>query len=475
MLLFATCGFLPTPYDLQNIQCDGIELRLDLFHETDLEKLPSFLSTSAIPVMLTIRHKDHGGMFSGSKAEIFALLVQFVHLHPAWIDVEWETPNDFRKKLLAISPKLKLLSSFHDIESTPKDIDLLFSRMQKNFAHSYKIASFARSTLDALRLLLFAKKCVNHSVTCMGMGAHGCITRILSPVVGNAFCFAPLSLEKATAKGQISIQELVDRYRIHRLNSLTHMCALIGHPVEKSLGDILHNRFFVEQNINAVYVKCDLLEEELPSALQMMKDLSFRGLSVTMPLKIAILPLLDELTFRAKQAHAVNTIFFFNEKSIGDNTDGLGALAAISKHMNPQHKRVVLLGAGGVAHAIADVLSRAGAFIEVRNHNLDKAQILAKRVGGCAGAFSECHHDYDLLINCLPDTVDVPEEWLAENKYVMDCTYVPKETLFLARAVQKGCKPIYGYEMFLQQALLQERRWFSDVQPHFLSESLFRP
>lgn len=457
-LLFATCPFLPSVKDPLLASCDGVELRLDMFDRFDFVELQHFIRSCPIPVMLTLRRKREGGAFEGSEGERLHLIRRLAHLHPAWIDLESDIRPAFQQELRAHCPRTQFLSSYHNVRATPRSLADLFAHLRATGADAYKIATYAQSSLDALRLLTFARAQRGAPLTCLGMGPHGQLTRILSPVVGNAMCFAPLAPDHATAEGQIPLGELLSVYRMRTLNRHTQICGLMGHPVDESLGHVVHNASFAAHGINAVYAKMDVLPDTLPEALSAVKQLSFTGLSVTMPLKVAICPLVDHLAPDAERVRAVNTLCISHGKSYGYNTDGFGALCAIADSVDPMGKRAVLLGTGGVARAIAHALASAGARIEVCGRNEEKARLLAAAVGG--QAVQEVHDGYDILVNCLPKIADRGEEWIALGKCVMDCVYTPKETQFLKRAAQKQCRAISGYDMFLHQALAQERLWF---------------
>src|SRR5579871_3155180 len=136
---------------------DGVELRLDHFEKIDLPALKAFLKACRLPVMFTVRRKDQGGVFQGAENERLAILESLCALQPAYLDLEYDVPQEFRKKLFETFPKVSFLSSYHDFSQTPSDLESLFKKIRIPYAHIFKMAFTAKSTLDALRLLEFIR------------------------------------------------------------------------------------------------------------------------------------------------------------------------------------------------------------------------------------------------------------------------------------------------------------------------------
>jgi 3-dehydroquinate dehydratase/shikimate dehydrogenase len=271
----------------------------------------------------------------------------------------------------------------------------------------------------------------------ISMGDYGQPGRILAPILGSPITYACIDENLKTAPGQLSVEALKDL----SLNENTAIYGLIGDPVDKSIGDKTHNFCFRSSGIEAVYVKMKVKETELGEFLKLARKLPFRGLSVTMPLKKSILSYLDEIDPKARQIGAVNTLVFENGKIIGYNTDGVGALRAIKRSVKGE--KIAILGTGGAAQSIAYEARLQGAQV-----------VLLKR--------NEYETEYDILINCTPALSPIDPAYILPKSLVMDITTNPKETLFLRHALEKGCKVIYGYQMFIEQALGQFDLWFKD-------------
>lgn len=444
---------------------DGIELRLDHFEKIDFDALKNFLKTCGVPVLFTVRRNDQGGTFRGTEIERLALIESLCALQPAYLDLEFDVPQDFRKKLFETHPKVSFLSSYHDFSQTPQDIESVFNKIKTPYAHIYKMAFAAKSCIDSLRFLEFMQSHKGkEKIIGSCMEEDGKMTRILAPILGSFLSYATILEGLSTAPGQMTAKELQEIYRFRQLNHQTQIYAVIGDPIDKSLGHLIHNAVFDDAKINAVYLRIRVKPQELSAFIALILKLPFKGLSITMPHKEAIMPLLSETSIETRVIGACNTTQIKNGTMIGYNTDGIGALNAIERHGLVFGKHIVFIGAGGAAKALIFEAAQRGAFVSVVNRTPEKAIEIAKIVKGRGGGFDLlpeiCKQGYDVIIHCTPESDLVEEKWILPEKIAMDIVYVPKNTPFLVKASQKKCKIVYGYEMFIGQALEQERIWF---------------
>ena len=329
-----------------------IEFRLDLMEKMDLPHLSKLKKESQLPVIFTLRKKSHGGKFEGSEREREEMLLEWMTLKPDYIDLEYD--SEFAG---AIDPSIAIISSYHNFEKTPEDLEEILQKMDRFSPKIYKIATMARSSLDALRMLIFVKK--HNNVAGMCMGEKGEVTRILAPIVGSPLTYA--SLGNKTAPGQFDASELSKIYHFHWLNRHTTIYALIGDPVDKSIGHLCHNKVFEALKKNAVYVKLALKPKEIGEFFSLINDLPFLGFSVTMPLKEKVAPYLKAIDSQAKAIGAMNTLLKKEGEWFGMNTDGAGALDALEKREKVAEKTILILGAGGAAKAIAVEAAARGA------------------------------------------------------------------------------------------------------------------
>src|SRR5216117_2872865 len=133
------------------------------------------------------------------------------------------------------------------------------------------------------------------------------------------------------------------------IDAKPRLCALIGNPVEHSLSPAIHNAAFQHLGLNFVYVAFTV--EDAEGAMRGIRALTgIRGVSVTIPHKVAVLRYLDEIETTARNIGAVNTIVADRGVLTGYNTDASGALAALrAADVSPDGRRVLLLGSGGAA------------------------------------------------------------------------------------------------------------------------------
>jgi len=269
-----------------------------------------------------------------------------------------------------------------------------------------------------------------------------------------------------------------------KISGKTRVCAIIGDPVEHSLSPVMHNAAFKELGLNLVYVAFTVTRNELKDAISGARSLGLRGLNVTMPHKNAVITYLNETDSTAKVIGAVNTILNNQGKLIGYNTDGVGALRALKENgISPDGKKMLLLGAGGAAKAIAFQAAQEVEELVILNRTSEKAEKLAevlrrefgKRVKGgelSAEVLKKEMKDADILVNATsvgmhPDVnrSPVPSDLLRSDLCVMDIIYNPLETKLLKDAKTVGAKVVSGLEMLLYQGAVAFEIWTNCPAP----------
>lgn len=440
---------------------DLLELRLDALEKWQLAPFFDLRARFPLPLILTLRSASQGGLYRHSEKRRQNELRQLAALDPKYVDVEAELPVDFVRELRADHPQIQWILSHHDFKRTPseEELETLYRQMREHSADFYKLAVMAPTATDGLRFCHWARR-QEGALIALSMGMCGQVTRIAAPLTKSPWTYA--SLQKKVAPGQVSAQLLCERYRYKTLNQQTELYALIGNPIEHSLSDQLHNPWFSASGSNAVYLKIPVLIEELPAFLLEAKRLPFRGMSVTMPLKEAILPLLDERDSEATAIGAVNTLIFKEGKVSGYNTDGKGALVAIEQIALVADKHVVVIGAGGSARAIAYEAKKRGARVTVLNRTAERAlgvaQQLRCRGGGLEDLPLVARQGCDVLVNCTPDPPLFLLAHVQLETLVMDIRTHASDG-FLLQATQKGCRTIPGLRMLTEQALCQAQLW----------------
>lgn len=470
-------------------QADGLEFRLDALITLDFNAIKTLRHASTLPVIFTVRNQSQGGQYPYDDSQRYCDILALCALQPDYFDLEYDVPLALLEQIATQFPRIKVISSYHHFEKTPTDILKVFQGMQRPYVYAYKIATQAQSTLDALRMMQFVRQVSDeHRVIGLCMGDLGQCTRILSPIMGNIMSYACMAQTRATAPGQLLVEELLTQYHYHQLNSKTKIYALWGDPIHLSVGHVLHNQAISYLKRDAVYIKLRVAAEELPLVIALCREMRFEGMSITMPLKERIVPFLDAMTPASQAIQAINSVVRQQNQFIGFNTDGLGALNALAKYVTISQQTILILGAGGAARAIAYEAVRQQAKVIILNRTLAKAVLLAEELGCQAyelEVFPRLQHlQYTVLINTLPEYVFghqiiidlLHPDHILPNTLAMDIVYQPINTLFLQLARRADCQCIAGFEMYICQALLQLRQWFQvpDAELQYIKQMMYR-
>jgi shikimate dehydrogenase len=266
----------------------------------------------------------------------------------------------------------------------------------------------------------------------------------------------------------------------------TRLCAVIGDPVKHSLSPCIHNAAFQHLKLDYVYVAFEVARGDIEAAVQGIKSLGIYGINVTMPHKVGIIKHLDELNESAKTVGAVNTILNKEGKLIGYNTDGEGALKALTaEHQNPTGKKVVILGAGGASRSVSHSLAPLAREMMILNQTVDfeKAEDLAKELTAKFGSkirygkLSEGNlkrelENADLFVNATPlgmhpneNETPVNHGLLHPDIAIFDLVYYPNETRLLREAKAVGAPTIEGLSMLVHQGAVSFEIWTGKKPP----------
>ncbi len=161
----------------------------------------------------------------------------------------------------------------------------------------------------------------------------------------------------------------------------TALCGIVLHPAGHTRSPAMHNAAYAALGLDAVYTAFDVAPDALAAAIGGARLLGVRQLSVSIPHKVAVMELLDELDEIARRIGAVNTITNVDGRFVGWNTDWLGAVRALEREGDLAGTRAVVLGAGGTARATVYGLVERGARVVVLNRTPERARALAKALG----------------------------------------------------------------------------------------------
>ena len=255
------------------------------------------------------------------------------------------------------------------------------------------------------------------------------------------------------------------------IDAHTQLYGVLGSPVSHSLSPVMHNAAFGQVGFNGVYTAFDV--SDLHAAIAGIRALNIHGCSVTIPHKVAVMDLLDEIDPLARRIGAVNTIVNDGGRLIGLNSDSPGAMAALLEKTPVAHRHAAVIGAGGAARALAHGIVSQGGHLTIVNRSREKGRRLAQELESdfCSPAdFSGV--GVDILINTTPvgmvpgiDRMPVGHACLRPGMTVMDIVYNPLETRLLKAARDAGCTVVDGVAMFVHQGAIQFERWTGRKAP----------
>ncbi|HSY35249.1 MAG TPA: shikimate dehydrogenase [Acidobacteriaceae bacterium] len=462
-----------------------LEFRLDYLAKpaAALPALKQFLAENgAATAIATCRLKDHGGRFDGSKTAELEILVKAAAAGFHLIDIELETIEKLPKNAMSQLREAgaAVIISHHDFHAT-KDLDAVYGRIKPFGPDFIKIVPTARSLSDNLTLMKFLERVEdesNSSVVGICMGEPGIISRVLGLRAGSAFTFAAASQGEETAPGQIAARTLLETYRVDQVDAATKIYGVAGNPIKSSLSPLMMNTAFRRETVNAVYL--GLQTSKADDLFKLAREVPIQGMSITMPLKQDVMPLLERTDALSAKIGAVNTILRAQDgKFYGFNTDVAGIVAPLERRLQLKGAKVLVLGAGGAARAAVFGCCDKGAEVYILNRTPETAQKLARQSG--AKAIKRdlvAKTQFDVIINATPlgmagtakpGAKGVPVSPLEANeinaRYVFDLVYNPIETPLLRMARQKGIAVITGVEMFVQQGARQFEIWTGKPAP----------
>ncbi|CAI2717404.1 shikimate dehydrogenase [Nitrospina watsonii] len=450
---------------------DFIEFRLDLIADHNLPRL--IQAAGDKPYIVTNRSKMDGGQYPGNEADRVAILKQAIEQDAMYVDIETSTPSDLLRSVLENKGNSKIILSHHDFTRTDDKIESLYELMTQMPADVLKLSTYAQDLNDNLKLLQLLNRARRDEVSLIAfcMGEKGEISRILSPMYGGWLTFGSLDRGRESAPGQIPATTLKDIYRVNDLKLDSRIFGVIGDPVNKSMGYLIHNRAFQELNLPYVYVP---FWAKSVTRFFNAFEAFFGGLSVTMPFKEDIMKQLDRIDPLAEKIGAVNTVVREGSDWVGYNTDVTGALEALNAVTELKGKKVLIIGAGGTAKAIGYGVGSEGATLTLTyNRNKEKAEALAQELNAELISVRDVdRREVDVLINCspagmTPNTQDTPypARLLKPGMVVFDSVYNPMETRLIREAKEKGCTVVPGIELFLNQAIQQLELWTGKTPP----------
>jgi shikimate dehydrogenase len=268
-----------------------------------------------------------------------------------------------------------------------------------------------------------------------------------------------------------------------QVTGTTGICCILGSPVAHSLSPLMHNAAFKERHLDLTYVAFEVSPAQLESAVSGLRALGIVGFNVTIPHKETILRYLDELGPVAAEMRAVNTVTRQDDRLIGTNTDGEGALKALNRQgIEINGRTIVILGAGGAARAVSYAFSEHCDSIVFLNRTEKRAALLSKELEH-RGIRTKCLpltesglkrslKTADMLVNATPigmhprvEASLIPPNLLHPELMVFDLVYNPPNTKLLRDAKKRGLHTIDGLDMLVYQGATAFENWTGKSAP----------
>lgn len=277
------------------------------------------------------------------------------------------------------------------------------------------------------------------------------------------------------------------------VNYKAELVGVLGYPVAENPTCVMQEAAFAALGLNWRYLTMEVKPENLADALRGVRALGMRGINLTIPHKVAVIPLLDDINVDAQIIGAVNTVYREGDRLIGANTDGKGFLRGLREAgIEPKGKRVAVLGAGGAARAITFELAFAGASnLTVINRSVERGQqlVAALREDTAAGVefvpWSDIYgvpSSIDILVNATsiglyPDVEAMPRVSLDQARadlFVCDVIPNPPDTRLMQLARSRGLRTLNGLSMLVHQGTIGFELWTGQTAPATVMKDALR-
>ncbi len=460
-----------------------VELRLDwLRRRPDVARL---IKDRPTPVVITCRTTDDRGRWRGTEDQRLAILREAIVSGVEYVDLEGEIAGKIPRY-----GDTKRIVSYHNFDETPLHLPDILEKLSQKDPDIVKIVTMANAPSDNVRMLEVVQS-AKVPVVGFCMGELGIPSRLLCGKYGSPFTYASFSKERELAPGQLSYAETRALYGFNKIDGDTKVFGLLGDPVAHSHSPLVHNAAFRKQKLNAVYIPFRVPPELLSDTLQEFDRLGIHGYSVTIPHKEEALAK-GTPDDGARDIGAANTLFKDDGFWKSTNTDYSAALEALQAVLDEQDdesgrtlegRRVLILGAGGVARAVGLALVRKGSAVVIANRGRDRGQNLASELGCQYINWENRGSEHaEVVINCTsvgmhPKVDETPydEHWMRDGAIAFDTVYTPENTLFLKNAAARGCATVSGLDMFVRQAAHQFKIFTGQEPPiEYMRDTLRR-
>ena len=475
----------------QSLADDGVrlvELRLDFLRKDP--ELNRLLPDRPTQVVATVRRPQDGGKWRDTEEKRQTVLRAAIAAGVDFVDLETDIAPTIPR-----FGKTKRIVSFHDLNDTPGNLEEIYQQALKGDPDFIKIAVTPRNISDVFRLMTFTRKKNENKpkapMVGISMGEIGLASRILAKKFGSPFTYATFSESRVIAPGLLEYSKLRDFYRYEDINRNTEVFGVIGDPIGHSLSPLIHNAGFAQTEMNKVYLPFRLPASDVKEFVARAPEIGVRGISITIPHKVATVDELTQFDPAVEEIGACNTMIFEGKERFGYNTDYVAAILSleialggtgIAEQSPLIGKKALVLGAGGAGKAVAYGLLQRNVKVTIADLDDERAQRLAEQLH-CEYVDWEMRHGIpsNILVNCTPVGMhpkvnETPFEKSAmhQGMVVFDAVYNPENTLFLKNAKAKGCTTVSGVEMFIGQACMQFKLFTNTKGPASLMRKLVK-
>ncbi|MGE4286202.1 MAG: type I 3-dehydroquinate dehydratase [Phycisphaerae bacterium] len=454
---------------------EAIELRLDYLESltpaATAELVRRAVRHACSKIITTCRDMREDGRNAYQDELRFTALFEAVKAGANFIDMEFANIHKPQaKEVMELADKhgARVIISAHSFSGPFPDLQAQYDTMYEACPQAIiKIAYMPKHINDCFAAVdVLAKRKGDAAI--LAMGEAGLFTRILAPKIGSFFSFATIG-DSVTAPGQVSLKQMIKRYRFEKIDSNTRVYGIIAYPVCHSMSPAIYNKTFRKAGCNAVFLPLAVEggKQEFNAFLDNLRKrpaLGFEGFSVSLPHKVSAFEYAEangSLTERARRIGASNTLRI-NPLS-ADNTDYAGAHIPLKSALEGKKQiKAAVLGAGGVARAVVAALADLSAEITIFNRTVSKAEALAGEFGAKAAPIGDFSGGFDVVVNCTslgmsPNNLCCPIDtsFIDSSMVVFDTVYNPLETMLLSESKATGAVILDGLEMFAQQAIEQ--------------------
>ncbi len=409
--------------------CDFLEARIDTFQSQDFLILKELSFKK--PWIL--------------KSDCAENIQKSRRLNPQIIDLDFEKHLHL---LHAIKNEHQVILSLHfkgDLKQTEK---MLASLLQYD-ADFYKIVVEPDNQIECLKIVYFFRSIEQKNLIRFCLGEEYQYTRYFSLMDKHPFVYLGIK-ESLTAKGQIVWDDLV---YYQTLNRHSKLLGLIGNPVIKSISDKVYNRYFLEQKIDAIYLKIPLLKEECIEGIYWLRKIGFKGLSVTSPLK--------ELVHQiSENHHGIYNTICFGESIHLYNTDIFAIIDLIERHTSIEGIDILIIGLGGLGKSLALALFEKKGNLFVANRTHQKIEDLKQQIPIQPFDFQKDKFHVIIQASAQAFLEGTAPNLNLEADLFIECVMRPIFTPFVKYAVFKSSHFYTGFDLFFLQGLKQLEIYF---------------